>query len=76
MQSKISCHSIGSAEFMVLVPYMKKDQQQTQPYNKASTSDSAWSGMMQDLSFLRNIPTEESHVMLCLMAFILQIEMN
>ncbi|KAI7985841.1 hypothetical protein LOK49_LG14G00486 [Camellia lanceoleosa] len=53
---------------MVLVPYMKKDQQQTQQYNEAGTrlkdknecstskaADSAWSDMMQDLSFLRDI---------------------
>ncbi|KAI8543129.1 hypothetical protein RHMOL_Rhmol08G0194400 [Rhododendron molle] len=73
LQSKISCHSIESGEFMVLVPYMKKDQQQTQLYNKASTnlkgknefstskaSGSVRSDMMQDLSFLRNIPREEN----------------
>lgn len=58
---------------MVLVPYAKKDQQQTRPDNKAVTtlkgqskfstskaSDSVWSDMMQDLSFLRDIPREEN----------------
>ncbi|XP_058226891.1 uncharacterized protein LOC131335514 [Rhododendron vialii] len=58
---------------MVLVPYMKKDQQQTQLHNKASAnlkgknefstskaSGSVRSDMMQDLSFLRNIPREEN----------------
>ncbi|GMQ11009.1 hypothetical protein CsSME_00053793 [Camellia sinensis var. sinensis] len=68
LQSRIKSHSIESGEFIVLVPYMKKDQQQTQQYNDAGTrlkdknecstskaADSAWSDMMQDLSFLRDI---------------------
>ena len=73
MQSKIITHSIEPEEFMVLVPYTKKDQQQTKQDNKTVThlkdknqfsdskaADSAWSDMMHDLSFLRNI-TRENH---------------
>ncbi|CAL5362421.1 unnamed protein product [Camellia sinensis] len=82
LQSRIKSHSIESGEFIVLVPYMKKDQQQTQQYNEAGTrlkdknecsiskaADSAWSDMMQDLSFLRdisrkgNLPNVESKSM-------------
>ncbi|KAL7161138.1 hypothetical protein ACSBR2_041739 [Camellia fascicularis] len=82
LQSRIKSHSIESGEFMVLVPYMKKVQQQTQQYNEAGTrlkdknecstskaADSAWSDMMQDLSFLRDIsrkgnqPNDESKSM-------------
>ncbi|XP_057459409.1 uncharacterized protein LOC130750031 isoform X1 [Actinidia eriantha] len=71
LQSKISTHSIEPEEFMVLVPYTKKDQQQTKQDNKTVThlkdknefsdskaADSAWSDMMHDLSFLRNITRE------------------
>ncbi|XP_052179603.1 uncharacterized protein LOC127792955 [Diospyros lotus] len=68
LQSQITSHSIELGEFMVLVPYTKKSQKQTQQVDRAATclqgqndcstsraADSLWSDTMQDLSFLCEI---------------------
>ena len=65
LQSRIGTLEIGNGEFLVLVPFIKKDTSQTtrtQNSNRSKTSmqvpnqpsiskfaDSAWSDMMQDL---------------------------
>ncbi|KAK9066603.1 hypothetical protein SSX86_013926 [Deinandra increscens subsp. villosa] len=63
LQSQISSNLISDGEFVVLIPFVKKDKQKSvdpctnesysQNTNQCSTStfaDSAWSDMMQDLS--------------------------
>ncbi|CAK9147911.1 unnamed protein product [Ilex paraguariensis] len=71
LQSEINSHLPGAGEFLVLVPFKKKNQQQTQKQsvtpstvsNQASSSklaDSAWSDLMQDLSSLRAISGDEN----------------
>ena len=69
LQSRIGTLEIGNGEFLVLVPFTKKDNTsqttRTQNSNHSKTSmqvpnqpsiskfaDSAWSDMMQDLSYL------------------------
>ncbi|KAI3785640.1 hypothetical protein L1987_44764 [Smallanthus sonchifolius] len=71
LQSQISSNSISDGEFIVLIPFMKKDKQKSVDpctnylnTNQCSTSnfaDSAWSDMMKDLSSLREIDGDESH---------------
>ncbi|KAG6675366.1 hypothetical protein I3842_15G097700 [Carya illinoinensis] len=66
LQSRISAHRIERGEFLVLVPFTKKDPSRTQNYEQSKTSstslnnssiskfaDSVWSNVMQDLSYLR-----------------------
>lgn len=68
LQSQIGSTLISDGEFIVLVPFTKKDKQKTvdpienetnsQKFDQCSTSkfaESAWSDMMQDLSSLRDI---------------------
>ncbi|XAR63839.1 DNA helicase [Bertholletia excelsa] len=68
LQSQVSSHSVQSGEFLVLVPYTKKDRQQTLQDDKSTTrlndlsecstskaADLAWSDMIHELSFLRSI---------------------
>ncbi|XP_024970556.1 uncharacterized protein LOC112509694 isoform X2 [Cynara cardunculus var. scolymus] len=76
LQSQISSNLINHGEFIVLIPFTKKDKQQTvkqganetnsQNLHQCSTSkfaELAWSDMMQDLSSLRDRETDgnESH---------------
>lgn len=66
VQSRLSMHNIGDGDFMVLVPFTKKDTGQAQESDQFKTStsftnensiskfaDSAWSEIMQDLSYMR-----------------------
>ncbi|PHT47605.1 hypothetical protein CQW23_11813 [Capsicum baccatum] len=63
LESKVSDYSVGSGEFLVLVPYTKKDRQQDKKDETPASSsipadpqtEAAWSDMMQDLSYLRSI---------------------
>lgn len=67
LESKVSDHSVGSGEFLVLVPYIKKDRQQNKKTETPASSsipvggstlkqaETAWSDMMQDLSYLSSI---------------------
>ncbi|CAH1422386.1 unnamed protein product [Lactuca virosa] len=76
LQSQISSTLISHGEFIVLLPFTKKDKQKivepcenetnSQNFHQCSTSkfaESAWSDMMQDLSSLRDaeIDGNESH---------------
>lgn len=74
VQSQISSFSVGSGEFLVLVPFGKKSQQQAQKSDDSATpskvmaenassklAESSWSDLMQDLSCLKNIPCSENH---------------
>ncbi|KAK6795347.1 hypothetical protein RDI58_008800 [Solanum bulbocastanum] len=72
LESKISDHSVGSGEFLVLVPYTKKDRQQNQKTETPASSsvpvggstlkeaETAWSDMMEDLSYLSSISRNEN----------------
>lgn len=73
VQSQISSFSVGSGEFLVLVPFGKKSQQQAQKSDDSAThskvmtenassklAESSWSDLMEDLSFLKNIPGSEN----------------
>lgn len=74
LQNQINSYSVGSGEFLVLVPFGKKSQQQPQrsddlagpstgPSETLSSklAESSWSDLMQDLSSLRNISSLENH---------------
>lgn len=72
LESKVSDHSLGSGEFLVLVPYTKKDRQQNKETGTTASSsipvggstlkeaETAWSDMMQDLSYLSSISRNEN----------------
>ncbi|XP_055826142.1 uncharacterized protein LOC129894460 isoform X2 [Solanum dulcamara] len=72
LESKVSDHSVGIGEFLVLVPYTKKDRQQNKKTETPASSsipvggstlkeaETAWSDMMQDLSYLSSIPRNEN----------------
>ncbi|XP_010318873.1 uncharacterized protein [Solanum lycopersicum] len=72
LESKISDHSVGSGEFLVLVPYTKKDRQQNEKTETPASSsvpvggstlkeaETAWSDMMEDLSYLSSISRNEN----------------
>lgn len=74
LQSHICSHSIQSGEFIVLVPFTKKDRLQALQSGQCATSsrvsdqssepnfDSAFSDMMQDLSSLRDISDNENQI--------------
>ncbi|XP_009793373.1 uncharacterized protein [Nicotiana sylvestris] len=71
LESKVSDHSVGSGEFLVLVPYTKKDRQQnkkTETHTSSSIpvgdstlkqAEAAWSDMMQDLSYFSTISADD-----------------
>ncbi|KAJ8553743.1 hypothetical protein K7X08_024421 [Anisodus acutangulus] len=72
LESKVSDHSVGSGEFLVLVPYTKKDRQQNKKTATLASSnipvggstlkqaETAWSDMMQDLSYLSSISRNDN----------------
>ncbi|KAJ8536339.1 hypothetical protein K7X08_034740 [Anisodus acutangulus] len=72
LESKVSDHSVGSGEFLVLVPYTKKDRQQNKKAETPASSsipvggstlkqaETAWSDMMQDLSYLSSISRNDN----------------
>ncbi|KAG5618424.1 hypothetical protein H5410_018248 [Solanum commersonii] len=72
LESKISDHSVGSGEFLVLVPYTKKDRRQNKKTETPASSsvpvggstlkeaETAWSDMMEDLSYLSSISRNEN----------------
>ncbi|XP_057952391.1 uncharacterized protein LOC131146670 isoform X2 [Malania oleifera] len=73
LHSKISGHSIEPGEFMVLIPFTKKDHHQTHDSGQFGSDlklpdqsqasnfpDSAWSDMMLDLSSLQSISNNEN----------------
>ncbi|KAL4584143.1 hypothetical protein LXL04_008733 [Taraxacum kok-saghyz] len=75
LQSQISSTWISDGEFIVLLPFTKKDKQKTvepsendtnsQNFHQCSTSsfaESAWSDMMQDLSSLQDIEIDENQI--------------
>ncbi|KAL8492390.1 hypothetical protein ACS0TY_023834 [Phlomoides rotata] len=67
LQSQISSYSIGVGEFVVVVPFVKKDTQHRHSVEASETSsevpnrnerletESTWSELMQDLSSLRDL---------------------
>ncbi|KAF3438025.1 hypothetical protein FNV43_RR20781 [Rhamnella rubrinervis] len=70
LQSRIGTLEIGNGEFIVLVPFTKKDTRQRTNQSKTSMqvpnqpsiskfADSAWSDMMQDLSYLGDTSVSE-----------------
>ncbi|XP_016493149.2 uncharacterized protein LOC107812528 isoform X2 [Nicotiana tabacum] len=71
LESKVSDHSVGSGEFLVLVSYTKKDRQQnkkTETHTSSSIpvgdstlkqAEAAWSDMMQDLSYFSTISADD-----------------
>lgn len=68
-QSKIIGHTIGSGQFLVLVPFTKKVRQSNQSATTSEVpnqgpvsdfADSAWFDMMQDLRTLSNLPNNEN----------------
>lgn len=74
LQSQISSFSIGSGDFFVLVPFAKKDRQQTQEIDQSAEpsmvqtgslasklAESAYSDIMQDLSSLKSGSSQENH---------------
>ncbi|XP_009607305.1 uncharacterized protein LOC107788816 isoform X1 [Nicotiana tabacum] len=72
LESKVSDHSVVSGEFLVLVPYTKKDRQQNKKTETPTSStilvggstlkqaEAAWSDMMQDLSYLSGISADDN----------------
>ncbi|KAL3512411.1 hypothetical protein ACH5RR_025128 [Cinchona calisaya] len=74
LQSQISDFSIGSGEFLVLVPFGKKVRQKAQEIDESAVSSSVpteiltsklaastYSDLMQDLSSLQNVSSHENH---------------
>ncbi|GAB4845369.1 hypothetical protein Ancab_038777 [Ancistrocladus abbreviatus] len=74
-QSQIGNHSIGSGEFLVLVPFTKKSRSQSQqsdqstslpqfshPSAASNLADLAWCDVMKDLSHLHNASDNESQI--------------
>lgn len=71
LESKVSDHSVGSGEFLVLVSYTKKDRQQNKKTETPTSStilvggstlkqaEAAWSDMMQDLSYFSTISADD-----------------
>ena len=70
LQSSIISHSIDHGDFLVLVPFTKKEPSETQKSEQSNNTlnnnsilkfaDSAWSDMMQDLSYLRETSNDET----------------
>ncbi|XP_030939060.1 uncharacterized protein LOC115963945 isoform X4 [Quercus lobata] len=74
LQSLISTHCIEPGDFLVLVPFTRKEPSQTRKSEQSKTSlnnglnndsiskfaDLAWSDMMQDLSYLRETSNDET----------------
>lgn len=63
LQSQISSYLIGVGEFVVVVPFVKKDRHRVEAsetpsedpnHNERLETESAWSELMQDLSSLRD----------------------
>lgn len=74
-QSEISSHTIGVGEFLVVVPFVKKDRRHRHRVESSETAtkdlnhndrlrnelaESAWSDLMQDLSCFQDMSNRES----------------
>ncbi|CAA2984498.1 ATP-dependent helicase hrq1 isoform X1 [Olea europaea subsp. europaea] len=75
LQHEISSYAVGLGEFLVLFPFTKKDKQQTERMEESAgpskepnpnessvnnLAESAWSELMQDLSALHDISSNEN----------------